>query len=255
MKTARFLFGLACYGLFFATFLYLIGFIGCLVVPKDLRSGLPCGLAETLLVDLGLLALFAVQHTIMARPAFKRRWTRIVHPSMERACFVLATVACLALMFWQWRPLPALVWSVELPALRAVLWAVFGLGVAIILLASFLIGHFELFGLAQVWQHWRGQEDVVPAFHEPWLYRWTRHPIMLGMIMMLWSVPTMTQGQLLFAGVATAYIFVGVKVFEERDLRAAHPEYAAYARRVPMLFPGLSFGRRASSTRGEAGAA
>lgn len=201
-------------------------------------------------MNLGVLAAFAVQHTIMARPAFKRRWTRLVHPSLERSFFVLATVLCLALIFWQWRPMPELVWSVGDEIGRGVLWAGFGFGTLILLLSTFLIGHFELFGLAQVWRDFRGQEPAPAKFRQPWLYGVVRHPIMLGILIMLWSQPTMTRGQLLFAAVCSAYIYIGVRVFEERDLRAAHPgDYERYMERVPMLIP--SFWKRSRAPQSE----
>jgi protein-S-isoprenylcysteine O-methyltransferase Ste14 len=188
-------------------------------------------------VDSLLLGLFAVQHSVMARPAFKRRWTRIVPQPVERSTYVLTASALLLLLFWQWRSMPTLVWDVKLTAARVVLWGLFWAGWATVVLTTFLISHSELFGLRQVCLAWRGQPQTGTGFKLPLLYRVVRHPMMLGFIVAFWAVPTMTVGHLLFALATTGYILVALRL-EERDLVAAlDGQYRDYRRRVPMLLP------------------
>jgi protein-S-isoprenylcysteine O-methyltransferase Ste14 len=231
-------YGAVSYLALFLTFLYAIGFIGNVIVPKSLDSG-PEGPWQTALaIDLALLALFAVQHSVMARQGFKRQVTRVIPPSLERSTYVLASSAALILLFWQWRPLGGTIWHVEHPVGRAVLLAGFGFGWALVLVATFAINHFDLFGLRQTWRAFRGQPQSELRFATPILYRIVRHPLYVGWLFAFWCTPTMTVAHLVFAVMTTGYILVAIQL-EERDLIAAHPEYAEYRRRVPMLVPGL----------------
>ncbi|HQX25805.1 MAG TPA: isoprenylcysteine carboxylmethyltransferase family protein [Pseudomonadota bacterium] len=241
------LYGIASYALFFATFLYAIGFIGNLWVPKsiDALPGVP--LWQALLTNLGLLGLFAVQHSVMARPAFKRWWTRIVPEPAERSTYVLLSSLALIALFVYWQPMGGVVWNVESPLARGLIHGVYALGWALILLSTFLINHFDLFGLRQVWLHARGVPYQPLRFGTPWLYRYVRHPLYVGWLLAFWATPGMTITHLLFALATSAYILVAIR-FEERDLMAAHPEYAGYRREVPMLVP--RFGRRDTTVAG-----
>lgn len=232
---------MASYVFFLATFTYAIGFVGNLpLLPKTIDSGAAAPLLEAVLVNLGLLGLFAVQHSVMARRGFKRWWTRIVPESVERSTFVLASTAVLALLLWQWRPIAEpVVWSVTDPLGRGVLLAVFGLGWAVLLISTFLINHFELFGLRQVWANLRGQKLPEPVFHTPLFYRHVRHPLYLGFLLGFWATPHMTAGHLLFAAACTGYILIGIW-FEERDLVAQFGDrYRVYRQQVGMLLPKL----------------
>jgi protein-S-isoprenylcysteine O-methyltransferase Ste14 len=233
-------YGGACYTAFLVTFLYAIAFVAGVGVPKHIDNGAGAPLAAALAIDLALLALFAVQHSGMARPAFKRWWTRFVPPPIERSTFVLMSSLVLLLLFWQWRPLPQPVWQVEQGLARGVLWAVSMLGWLLVLVSSFAINHFELFGLRQVWLHrQRHEANKEEPFVVRAMYRIVRHPLMLGFLIAFWVAPTMSLGHLLFAVVVTGYIFVAVKFLEERDLIAVHGDaYREYQRKVPMLLPG-----------------
>ena len=233
-------YGLATYLFFFCTFLYLIEFVGNWVVPKGIDDGTPAESASVT-INVLLLGLFAVQHTIMARPAFKERWTRWVPWHVERSTFVLLSTAILALMAWQWRPLPTPVWHVEGSLLAGLLTAAALAGWGMVLVSTFLIDHFELFGVKQVVAYALRRPHVQPVFRERLFYRWVRHPLMLGFLIAFWATPTMSQGHLLFAGVTTLYVLVAIQV-EERTLVQLHGEqYRDYQRRVSMLLP---FGRR-----------
>jgi protein-S-isoprenylcysteine O-methyltransferase Ste14 len=238
------IYGVVIYLFFLAVFLYTIGFVGNLPqLPKAIDVGGSTAWPAAVVIDVLLLGLFAVQHSVMARLGFKRRWTRIVPESAERSTFVLAASLVIALMLWQWRPLPTVVWNVHGRAAEAALHAMFALGWVTVLAATFLINHFELFGLQQSYDAWRGRRFEPPAFKTPGLYRWVRHPIYLGFVLAFWATPRMTQGHLLFAAATTAYIFVGI-LFEERDLIARFGElYRDYRRSVPMLVPLLSLRR------------
>lgn len=231
-------YGAVSYTAFFLTFLYAIGFLGNVVVPKSLDSGPSGPLSTALLIDLGLLTLFAVQHSVMARPAFKSWLTRLVPPAAERSTYVLASSVALQLLFWQWRPLGGVVWDVQHPAARALLYGGFAAGWLLVLVTTFVINHFDLFGLRQVWRHFQGLPQQPLTFVTPLLYRVVRHPLYVGWLLAFWCAPTMTATHLLFAAVTTAYILVAIRL-EEGDLMAAHREYAAYRSRVPMLVPGL----------------
>jgi len=236
------IFGSLTYLFFLETFLYAMGFVSGLLVPKTVDDGASVGLVEALLVNGGCLALFAVQHTIMARKAFKRRWTRIVPTHLERSIFVLVTCAILTTMFVSWRHLPGTLWAVTGPAA----WLLYGVsffGWGIVLLATFLIDHFELFGLRQTVTHFMGRPQESAKFVERSLYRAVRHPLMFGFLLAFWATPVMTVGHLSFTVMCTGYILFGIQV-EERTLVAEHGEpYLDYRRRVPMLLP---LGRRSA---------
>ncbi len=230
----------ACvYVFFLATFLYAIGFVEAVVIPKTINSGQAGGLAATLLVDTLLLAIFAVQHSVMARPAFKRAWTRVVPEAAERSTYVLFASAALALLLWQWRPAPQVVWSVGDPlaagALRVISWS----GWALLLASTFLISHFHLFGLRQGFTRILKLKAPDEAFVTPLFYRWIRHPLYLGFILAFWAAPTMSLGHLYFAAATTGYILIGIW-FEERDLIAQFGErYLRYRQSAGMLLPKL----------------
>jgi protein-S-isoprenylcysteine O-methyltransferase Ste14 len=228
--------GLA-YLLFVAVFVYAIGFAGNLLVPKSLDTGLPASPGTAVAVDLILLGLFAIPHSVMARPRFKHGWTRFIPIDLERSTYVLASSLLLALLFWQWRPLPARVWQVEHPAVVAAFWGIFACGWLIALLSTFLIDHFDLFGLRQVYFYAADKPYSFPPFRTPALYRVVRHPIMLGFILAFWATPRMTWGHLLFAAATTAYILAGIRL-EERDMRSAFgSRYDEYCEQVSMLLP------------------
>ncbi len=229
--------GVVAYLAFFATFMYFIGFVGNLT-PVGIDAPRRGALGPALLGNLLLVLLFGAQHSIMARAPFKRWITRYIPEAAERSTFVLAATLLLALLVWQWQPLGGLVWEVRAPALRAVLYGVYGLGWALLLAASFTINHFDLFGLRQAWLGFRGVPYTPIRFRNPWLYRQVRHPLYLGFFLGLWGAPTMTATHLALALLFSAYILVGVR-FEERDLSAEHPEYHGYRQRVPMFIPGL----------------
>jgi len=237
MKRLLFLvYGLLSYAVFFGTFLYAIGFIGNLLVPRSIDSAPTTDLGTALAIDVALLALFALQHSVMARPAFKRWWTRFVPVAIERSTYTLLSSLALLLLFWQWRPIGAVVWHVEDELGRALLYAGFAFGWALLLVSTFLINHFDLFGLRQVWLYFRGRPYTDLPFRTPALYKLVRHPLYVGWLFAFWCAPTMTAAHLLFAVLTTAYILIAIR-FEERDLVHAFPEYASYRERVPMLIP------------------
>jgi protein-S-isoprenylcysteine O-methyltransferase Ste14 len=230
-------YGAVVYVAFLLVFLYAIGFVEGLVVPKDIDDGTVTATVPAIVINLVLLTLFAVQHSVMARPAFKRWWTQFVPWPIERSTYVLFATAFLALLLWQWRPLPDIVWQVDNPGTRTAIYAVSFFGWGLLLLSTFLIDHFDLFGLRQVLRHQRGEKASPPHFSLPFLYRLVRHPLYLGFIIAFWAAPTMTVGHLLFAAVTTAYIVVAIQ-FEEHDLITVFGErYREYRRKVPVLIP------------------
>ncbi len=236
-KALGFLYGLVCYVIFFVTFLYAVGFVGNLVVPKGIDTGTPGPMVEAIIVNVILLGLFAIQHSVMARPGFKLWWTKLVPEQVERSTYVLLASLLLLLLYWQWQPIGQVVWSVENEIGVAVLWAVFALGWLIVLLSTLMIGHFELFGLQQVFLKLTGREQAPIEFKEPGFYKFVRHPIMLGFIIAFWAIPTMTAGHLLFAAVTTAYILVGITLEERDPMAMLGNSYNDYKQRVPALFP------------------
>ena len=232
-------YGVIAYVVFLATFLYAIAFVGGFAVPTRLDADASGPLLPSLAIDALLLTVFAVQHSVMARRWFKERWTQIVPWTIERSTFVLFASLALLLLFWQWRPIGILIWSVENPFIRAVLWSQFVTGWATVLVVTFLINHFDLFGLRQVWLNLLGRPYTTLRFGTPGPYRLVRHPLYVGWLFAFWCTPTMTLAHLLFSIATTAYILLAIQ-FEERDLVREHGEtYEEYRRSVPMLVPSL----------------
>lgn len=231
------LYGATSYVVALATVLYTAGFVGNLIVPKSIDSGTPYPLADAVPVNAGLLGLFALQHSVMARPGFKAVWTRFVPPPVERSTYVLFTCGVLLLLFWQWRPVPEPVWRVEHGAGVAFLTGLFWLGWGIVMLSAAMIGHLDLFGLRQTYFRFRRREYPPDRFRTPGFYRLVRHPLMLGLVVAFWATPVMSAGHLMFAAAATGYILLALPL-EERDLMARHgDDYRRYRERVPMLAP------------------
>jgi protein-S-isoprenylcysteine O-methyltransferase Ste14 len=231
------LYGIAAYVLFFITILYAIGFVSGLAVPKTIDSGAVVAMTEALVVNLLLMSVFAIQHSVMARKPFKEWWTQFVPKSVERSTYVLFSSLALVLLFWQWRPMPTVVWHIDNAQIAMTVTAISLIGWLIVLTSTFLINHFELFGLHQVTSNLTGRDMPAMRFRTPLYYQFVRHPIYLGFIIAFWATPTMTAGHLLFAAVTTAYIFVGI-MLEERDLIDLFgDEYRRYKDRVSMLVP------------------
>lgn len=242
-------YGIVSYLAFVVAFLYAIAFVGNFAVPRTVDSGIAAPTSEAVLVNVLLLGVFAVQHSVMARIWFKRLWTRIVPQVIERSTYVLLSSLALFLLYWQWRTMPAVVWNVESTAGRVILWALFWAGWATVFASTFMINHFDLFGLRQVWLNWRGRPYEDLGFRTVMFYRVIRHPIMAGFIVAFWATPTMTAGHLLFAGVSTAYILVAIQL-EERDLvDTIGEQYRDYRHRVGMLAPGLHLGHDSAAPK------
>jgi protein-S-isoprenylcysteine O-methyltransferase Ste14 len=234
---AAMLYGVVTYVLFLGTFLYAIAFVANLPVPKTIDSGQPGPLIPALIINALLLGVFAIQHSVMARPVFKRWWTRMVPPSVERTTYVLFASLALLLLYWQWRPMPDVVWSVSNPTAAAIIQTASWIGWGIVLASTFMINHFELFGLRQVLARLLGYELPAPEFRTPMFYRAVRHPIYLGFLIAFWAAPVMTAGHLLFAIATTGYILIGIWL-EERDLVALFgDQYRRYRQQVSMLIP------------------
>lgn len=233
-----FVYGTLSYLTCLATFLYTAGFIGNFGVPKSMDSPAEGPWQTALLIDLGLLLIFALQHSVMARPAFKSLLTQIIPPAAERSTYIMASNLALILLFWQWRPLGGTVWDVQNSVGASALYAGYAFGWALLLFATVVINHLDLFGLRQIWLNLQRRPQSALRFKTPWLYRIVRHPLYVGWITLFWSTPVMTVTHLFFAVMTTLYIFVAIQL-EERDLMAKHPEYIDYRRQVPMIVPGL----------------
>lgn len=246
-RIAAFIYGVVCYLIFFGTYLYAAGFVGNIAVPKSIDSGADGPLAKALFINLGLLALFAIQHSVMAREGFKRAWTRIIPKPVERSTYVLFSSIALVFMFWQWRPIGLLIWDVQGEGYRTLIRVLCVDGWALVLISTFLINHFDLFGLRQVWLYLRGRDYAPLRFRTPGLYRFIRHPLYLGWLLAFWMTPTMTAAHLAFAVATTCYILIAIR-WEERDLIKAHGEtYKKYREEVPMIIPTRLISRRPQS--------
>lgn len=236
-RFAAFLYGIICYVIFFVTFLYAIAFIGGFLVPKTISSGTQGSVLLALIIDACLMGLFAVQHSVMARQWFKRAWTKIIPKPIERSTYVLFSSLVLILLFWQWRPLKVVIWNVQAGPGYFILWGLFVIGWFIVLFDTFLINHFHLFGLQQVYLNFKNRELVSPKFVKPMFYKIVRHPLMLGFIIAFWAAPYMTAGHLLFSIATTGYILIAIQL-EERDLVRLHGnDYIRYQQEVSQIIP------------------
>lgn len=249
-RVATLLFAVLCYAIFFATFLYLIVFVGGFAFAgRTVDLGPSAPVLPSAVIDVALIALFGFQHSIMARPAFKANWTKIVPPPAERSVYVLAASIALMVLFIGWRPIGGIVWQVSNPSLQLLIWPLFWIGWSTVLVSTFLINHFELFGLQQAWFHVRGREAAPPQFRQPLFYKWVRHPLYLGFFLAFWATPAMSAGHLLLAAGISVYVFVAIR-YEEHDLTELFgDDYRRYRSDVGMLTPRL---RRRSGERSAA---
>ncbi|MGB1312738.1 MAG: methanethiol S-methyltransferase [Bizionia paragorgiae] len=237
-KSMIFIYGILAYVIFLITFLYAIGFVGNMVVPKAIDSGTELALLPSIVINVILLSVFALQHSIMARPAFKKWFTKIISPAMERSTYILLSSLALLLIYWQWQPITTIVWETHNKISVTLMTGLFFLGWTIVLLSTFMINHFELFGLAQIFNNLKNRQTPNPKFQTNFLYKIVRHPIMLGFLIAFWATPRMTVGHLMFTIVTTLYILIAVKYLEEKDLKKAIGEkYETYQKEVPMLIP------------------
>jgi methanethiol S-methyltransferase len=247
-RITAFCYGVACYALSLASFVYAFCFLGNFGLAKSIDSGTQSPFLRALAINVGLLGIFAVQHSVMARPWFKAAWTRIVPTPVERSTYLLFSCAALFLVFWKWQPMGGVIWNLGSTSTAGLaLDVLYTAGWLIVLAATFLINHFDLFGLRQIWLNLRGRAYTSLKFRTPGLYRYVRHPLYVGWLLVFWSAPVMTSAHLVFAVATTAYIFIAIQ-FEERDLVRFHKEYVEYRRRVPMILP------VGSSKRGESAA-
>jgi methanethiol S-methyltransferase len=252
--------GTLAYLVFLVSFLYLFAFMAGMGVPKSVDTGTPGAIGPAIAINMLLLAMFAGQHAVMARDTFKIWLTRWIPEPLERSVFVVAASSALGILYWLWQPIPVVIWDVPLPWLRAVMWSVFAAGFLLVLYTSFLIDHFDLFGLRQVWLHFRGRPYTPVPFRARSLYRYMRHPMMLGLLLTFWSVPTMTWGHLLFSMLMTGYIAVGIRMEERSLLRKLGEDYRSYRECTPMLIPAFlvrrhgTAGRRTPKVSAEGGA-
>ena len=237
-KSIAFIYGIIAYSIFIVAFLYAIGFVGNFLVPKAIDAGTETSFMSALIVNALLLSVFALQHSIMARPKFKAWFTRIINPAIERSTYVLLSSLALLLIYWQWQPIRTIVWEAQNETIALIITGVFFLGWLIVFLSTFMINHFELFGLKQIFDNLKNKRTENPHFQMNWFYKIVRHPIMLGFIIAFWATPTMTVGHLIFSITTTAYILIAVKFLEEKDLRKAiGKQYENYQKIVPMFVP------------------
>lgn len=240
-RTLFFLYGIICYLVFFGTFLYAVGFLGNVIVPKSIDSAATVPFGEALLINIALLGVFALQHSVMARQGFKKWWTKFVPVQIERSTYVMFTNFALILMFWQWQPMGGVIWNVQDPTIQVILYGIFAFGWLMVLVSTFLINHFDLFGLRQVWLQLIGKKYTNLGFVTPGPYKLIRHPLYFGFLLAFWATPTMTVAHLLFAIATTGYILIAIQL-EEKDLGSIHGrDYAEYKKKVPMLLP---FGKK-----------
>lgn len=243
-KSIAFVYGILAYLIFLIAFLYAIGFVGNFIVPKSIDSGIETTFLQALLVNALLLSVFAIQHSVMARPAFKKWVTSIISPAIERSTYVLLSSLALILMYWKWQPMKTIIWEAENDTVALVLTGVFFFGWLIVFLSTFMIDHFELFGLKQIFDNLKNRQTQNPKFQINYLYKIVRHPIMLGSIIAFWATPLMTVGHLIFAIMTTLYILIAVKYLEEKDLRKSiGKEYEEYQKKVPMIVPFTKSGK------------